>query len=105
MLRVEIQFQRLTNPRDHQDRPDLYKVNSLSEDEMIANLATLLVSDSLANDGEDVMFDSEDQVNSQGQRTRSDRGINSKEIPASRSCNCIVAQQKRNIDMVPWVLS
>ena len=62
LLRVEIQFQRLTNSRDFQERPDLYKVNGLNGEEMITNLATLLASDAVANHGEDVMFNSEDQI-------------------------------------------
>ena len=62
LLRVEIQFQRLTNSRDFQERPDLYKVNGLNGEEMITNLATFLASDAVANHGEDVMFNSEDQI-------------------------------------------
>ena len=62
LLRVEIQFQSLTNSRDFQERPDLYKVNGLNGEGMITNLATLLASDAVANHGEDVMFNSEDQI-------------------------------------------
>ena len=61
-LRLELQFQRLTNPKDALERPHLYKVNSLSENEMIENLAILLASDSIDGEGEDVVFDSADEI-------------------------------------------
>ena len=32
LLRLEIQYQRLSHQRDCQDRPDLYKVNGLTEE-------------------------------------------------------------------------
>ena len=37
-------------------------MNGLNGEEMITNLATLLASDAVANHGEDVMFNSEDQI-------------------------------------------
>ena len=61
LLRLEIQYQR-SHQRDCQDRPDLYKVNGLTEEEIIANLATLLASDSVDEKAEDLIFDSEDQI-------------------------------------------
>ena len=62
LLRLEIQYQRLSHQRDCQDRPDLYEVNGLTEEEIIANLATLLASDSVDEKAEDLIFDSEDQI-------------------------------------------
>ena len=62
VLRLQLQFQRLTNPRDAQERPHLYKVNNLTGNEMLANLAILLASDSVEGDGEDVIFDSADEI-------------------------------------------
>ena len=37
-------------------------MNSLSEDEMAENLATLLASDSIDGEGEDIVFDSADEI-------------------------------------------
>ena len=61
-LRLEIQFQRMTHQGDSQERPDLYKVNGIDAVEMIANLAVLLSSDVVQDQGEDVIFDSEEQI-------------------------------------------
>ena len=61
-LRLELQFQRLTNSKDALERQHLYKVNNLTEDEMIENLAILLASDTMGEEGEDVVFDSADEI-------------------------------------------
>ena len=37
-------------------------MNGLTEEELIANLATLLASDSVDEKAEDLIFDSEDQI-------------------------------------------
>ena len=47
---------------DSQECPDLYKVNGIDAVEMIANLAVLLSSDVVQDQGEDVIFDSEEQI-------------------------------------------
>ena len=61
-LRLELQFQRETNSRDALERPHLYKVNNLTEIEMLANLAILLASDSLEGEGEDIISDSSGEI-------------------------------------------
>ena len=45
-LRREIQYQRVTHPRDASERPELYKVNCLSSEEMVLNLSYMLNSES-----------------------------------------------------------
>ena len=62
LLQVKIQYQRLSHQGDCQDWPDLYEVNGLTEEEIIANLATLLASDSVDEKAEDLIFDLEDQI-------------------------------------------
>ena len=59
-LRLEIQFQRETHRRDAEIRSDLYKVNSLSVDEMILNLTVLLSNDPDAD--ESVLFPCEEEI-------------------------------------------
>ena len=61
-LRLELQFQRLTNAKDALERSYLYKVNNLTENEMAENLATLLASDTMGSEGEDIVFDSADEI-------------------------------------------
>ena len=60
VLRLEIQFQRETHRRDADIRSDLYKVNSLSVDEMISNLTVLLCKDPDAD--ESVLFPCEEEI-------------------------------------------
>ena len=61
-LRQEIQYQKLTHKADFEERPDIYKVNGLSEGEMFENLTVLLASDSTTDETTDVLFDSEDKI-------------------------------------------
>ena len=58
-LRQEIQFQRVTHPNDAEARKDLYKVNKLSEEDMIENL-TVLLDDSCVEEA--VIFPTEDEI-------------------------------------------
>ena len=44
-LRLELQFQRLTHARDALYRPELYKVNGLTAEQMSANLKILINPD------------------------------------------------------------
>ena len=41
-LRHELQYQKLAHPKDALYRPELYKVNALSSEQMVANLCCLL---------------------------------------------------------------
>ena len=58
-LRQEIQFQRVTHQNDADAREDLYKVNNISEKEMIENLIVLL-EDSDAEEA--IVFPTEDEI-------------------------------------------
>ena len=60
LLRLEIQFQRCMHPNDVAARPLLYKVNKLSEQQMVENLTILLSGDSEAEEG--VVFPCEDEI-------------------------------------------
>ena len=44
-LRQELQYQKATHSRDSQERPELYKINALSVEQMHEKLAILLSSD------------------------------------------------------------
>ena len=59
-LRTEIQYQKYIHAKDAQERPDLYKVNNLDEDQLKLNLTALLVQDE-NNDGEHMLFHTEDE--------------------------------------------
>ena len=59
-LRQEIQYQRVTHPVDAEVRKELYKVNSLSMEEMLENLTTILCGEHEAEDG--VVFPCEDEI-------------------------------------------
>ena len=59
-LRQEVQFQRVTHPRDVAERPALYKINGLTADEMAANLITML--DSGLDDVASSIFLCEDEI-------------------------------------------
>ena len=59
-LRLEIQYQRVTHPRDAEARKDIYRVNKVSLEEMIENL-TLILSDEI--EAQDcIVFPSEDEI-------------------------------------------
>ena len=62
LLRLEIQYQKLTHKADFEGRPDIYKVNGLSEGEMFENLTVLLASDSTTDETTDVLFDYGDKI-------------------------------------------
>ena len=57
-LREEIYYQRVTHHRDSEARKELYKVNSISLQEMIENL-TVILSDE--QDTEGILFPSEEE--------------------------------------------
>lgn len=60
-LRIELQYQKAIHVRDAQERPELYKVNSLTEDEMKINLMILFSGDSIT-DSENALFHTEDEI-------------------------------------------
>ena len=60
-LRTEIQYQKYIHAKDAQERPDLYKVNNLDEDQLKLNLTALLVQDE-NNDGKHMLFHTEDEI-------------------------------------------
>ena len=59
ILRTELQYQRIAHPKDSQDNPSLYKVNSLEIDVMISNLALILGA---VDTGIGTVFPTEDEV-------------------------------------------
>ena len=59
-LRQEIQYQRVTHPRDADIRRELYKVNKLTIDEMVENLTVILCEDRGVDEA--VVFPCEDEV-------------------------------------------
>ena len=59
-LRQEIQYQRVTHQHDSDVRRDLYKVNKLSENEMIKNLTVLPRDDYQAEEA--VVFPCEEKI-------------------------------------------
>ena len=59
-LRQEIQYQRVTHPRDVEARKDLYKVNKITVEEMIQNLTVIFSEDTTAE--ESILFPSEDEI-------------------------------------------
>ena len=62
LLRVEMQLKKITNKEDNADRPELYKVNNLSAEEFITNMAIILASDVESREGEDIIFESSDEI-------------------------------------------
>ena len=61
VLRTEMQYQKILHARDAQERPDRYKVNNLSEDQMKVNLMILLAR-AESEDGEHLLFHTEDEI-------------------------------------------
>ena len=60
-LRREIQYQKQTHPTDGEARTELYRVNNLSEKDMIENLTIIFGTESsVANEA--VLFPSEDEI-------------------------------------------
>lgn len=59
-LRLEMQFQKLTHQKDAVARPQLYKVNKMTDDELADNLSTLFDDTNQASDA--VVFPTEDEV-------------------------------------------
>ena len=45
VLRTELQYQKFIHVKDAQERPELYKVNNLNEEEMMINLMALFPGD------------------------------------------------------------
>ena len=60
-LRTEMQYQKAVHVKDVQERPELYKVNCLTEDQLQANLLVLLTQEE-DSDGENVLFHTEDEI-------------------------------------------
>ena len=59
-LRQEIQYQRLTHPKDFEARKDLYRVNKVSLEEMIENLTIIFSEDDYVEDS--IVFPTEDEI-------------------------------------------
>lgn len=59
-LRTEMQYQKAVHVKDAQERPELYKVNCLTEDQLHANLLVLLTQEE--EDGQNVLFHTEDEI-------------------------------------------
>jgi hypothetical protein len=59
IIRMEVQYQWLAHPRDSQVSPDLYKVNRMSIDDMMKNLASIPGAE---DDGVGIVFPTEDEV-------------------------------------------
>ena len=62
LLRQEIQYQKLTHPLDAEARKDLYKVNSLSESDMIENLTLMFGEEENLTIAEAIIFPGEDEI-------------------------------------------
>ena len=59
-LRQEMQYQRLTHPKDFEARRELYRVNKLSLEEMIENLTIIFSEDNYVE--ENIVFPTEDEI-------------------------------------------
>ena len=59
-LRLEIQYQRVTHPRDAEARKDIYRVNKVTLEEMIENLVLILSDENEAQDC--IVFPSEEEI-------------------------------------------
>ena len=59
-LRQELQYQKATHSRDSQERPELYKINALSVEQMHEKLAILLSSD--IQDSGVELFNTEEEI-------------------------------------------
>ena len=56
-----MQYQKTVHIKDAQERPELYKVNCLTKDELQGNLLILLTHEE-ESDGEDMLFHTEDEI-------------------------------------------
>ena len=61
-LRQEIGFRKLLHPVDAKERPHLYKMNDLTCEQLVENLTILIDNTIETNDGEVVLFPSEDEI-------------------------------------------
>ena len=62
ILRQEVSFQRLLYPEDAKDRPDLYKLNFLNDDQLLENITILLENPNEITSGEKVDFQSSEEI-------------------------------------------
>ena len=60
-LRQEVQYQKLTHPRDSEARPHLYKVNKMPSEELAENLVIMFGTDEEEED-RSVIFPSKDDI-------------------------------------------
>ena len=61
-LRQEIGFRKLLHPVDAKEWPLLYKMNDLTCEQLVENLTILIDNTIETNDGEVVLFPSEDEI-------------------------------------------
>ena len=61
-LRQEVGFKKVMHPVDAQERPDLYKMNFLTHEELLENLMILMNTDSTSLEEEEVLFPTEEEI-------------------------------------------
>ena len=61
-LRQEIGFKKVMHPVDTKERPDLYKMNFLTHEQLLENLTILVDSDLSDADQEEILFPTEDEI-------------------------------------------
>ena len=61
-LRQEVGFKKVMHPVDAQERPDLYKMNFLTHEELLENLMILMDTDSTSLEEEEVLFPTEEEI-------------------------------------------
>ena len=60
--RQEISFKKVMHPVDTKVRPDLYKMNFLTREQLLGNLTILVDSDLSDADQEEILFPTEDEI-------------------------------------------